>query len=99
MQALHPLHLLEMAPFNVLTKETSSTTSTRPLLGHLGDSRECLRSALEASMAVCVILDGMKQLPRPYAVISLVPAMVRYVLVCYVHMMIAGDVDYACGNA
>lgn len=83
-------YLLEMAPFNVLTKEMSSTTLTRPLVGHLGDTRECLKSALEASMVACVTSDGMKQLPRPYAVITSVPAMVCYLLACYVvHMMIA----------
>ena len=71
------LRLLEVAPLSVLMTEISTPTSVRPLMvGHSADTREYLRSVLMASMAVYVILDGMKQLPRPYAVIDLVPAMV-----------------------
>ena len=71
--------LLEMARLSALMMEISTPTSMRPLIaGHPADTREYLRSVLMASMAVYVILDGMKQLPRPYAVIDLVPAMVCY---------------------
>ena len=89
-------HLLVTEPLNVLTMEISTPTSVRPLMaGHSGDMRECLRSVLTASMAVCVILDGMKQLPRPYAVIDLVPALVCYLSTYYIYMITTTELDHA----
>jgi hypothetical protein len=73
-----PLHLLEMVPLIVVTKDNSVLTSLRSIMGHSGDSREWSRSALEVSWAVSVTLDGMKQPPRLHAGIDLVPTMVRY---------------------
>ena len=70
------LRLLEMAPLIVIMKDKSTLTSLSSELGHSADMREYLRSALEVSWAVFVTLDGMKQPPRLFAVIDLVPTMV-----------------------
>ena len=70
------LRLLEMAPLIVIMKDKSTLISLSSELGYSADMRECLRSALEVSWAVCAILDGMKQPPGPFAVVNLVPTMV-----------------------
>ena len=85
-----PPHLLGTAPLIVVTTDKSSVTSLSSQLGHSADMREYLRSALEVSWAVFVTLDGMKQPPRLFAVIDLVPTMVCccFFLACYMHTKI-----------